>query len=117
MEEVPLDKMAQEGFSDVTPESGARGSQAAAREGCSPETAPRAPETSSRKGLRKSWGGQGPGEKEVAKWQGDHDEAGETGTCQTTQGTASHGKMMESNEEQERATESWYMVTHDFDDG
>ena len=92
MEEVPLDKMAQEGFSEVTPESGVRGSQAAAREGCSPETAPRAPETSGRKGLRKSWGGQGPGEKEVAKWEGDHDEAGETGTCQTTQGTASHGQ-------------------------
>lgn len=40
MEEVPLDKMAQEGFSELTPESGARGSQATAREGCSPATAP-----------------------------------------------------------------------------
>lgn len=27
------------------------------------------------------------------------------------------GKMTESSEEQERATESWYTVTHDFDDG
>lgn len=92
MEEVPLDKMAQEGFSELTPESRARGSQATVREGCSPVTAPQAPETSSGKGLRRSWGGQGPGEKEVARWEGDHDEAGEAGTCQTTQGTASHGQ-------------------------
>lgn len=56
-------------------------------------------------------------EKEVAKWEGDHDETGEAGTCQTTQGTASHGQDDESSEEQERATESWYTVTHDFDDG
>lgn len=44
------------------------------------------------KALRRSGGGQGPGEKEVAKWEGDHDETGEAGTCQTTQGTASHGQ-------------------------
>lgn len=60
MEEVPLDKMAQEGFSELTPESGARGSQATAREGCSPATAPQAPETSSRKSTQEEQGWPGP---------------------------------------------------------
>lgn len=59
MEEVPLDKTAQEGFSELTPESGARGSQATAREG-GLATAPQVPETSSRKSAQEERGGQGP---------------------------------------------------------
>lgn len=56
-------------------------------------------------------------QKVVTKWEGDHDKAGKLGTRQTIQGAAAMRKKVDFNEEQQRATEGWHIVIHDFDVG
>lgn len=102
MEEVPLDKIAQEGFSELTPESGARGSQQPEK-GAPSDGTPKCLRPAAGKALRGSGGGQprreGSGQVRVTMMRLERQARARPHKAQPAM-----GKMTESSEEQERAS-------------